>query len=565
VIHRTFRLMLGTLFSIAILAGCAKPTEVAMLPTLTNTQAPPTKTQPPPTVTLLPTTTPAPLPLSQRDLSLIGIHAADLPGEFSEVLSTTSLDDISSIYNDNGIVMANLNNGFLGFFNTSDELRSVLSAIFVYDNEGLAADHFSSLSSPMYGDTLIEAPVIGKESAAVVGTYTDSSGDLSCTTQLTWRYTEAVAYVYMSGDQQPTSSELVRLAQLVQARMEGPGVAKPPSPTDTQAPPTKTQPPLSYINTPIPPTSGPVEIGMSRSYPYPFRELVTAPNWDIQVLEVLRGDAAWQLRPTDKYNEPAPAGMEYLLVKIHVKCTFDDQEEHMIYYGSDFKVTGDRLTLYSFAGGMAPEPVLEATLYKGEETEGWAAYLVGQGEGDLMLALEEFTEYYEYRLRFMALEEGASISVSPELSSIQPNDLGMKRSSPAPFGETVITEDWKASFLEVMRGDAAWTMIYKANPYTEPPDKGMEYIAVRMYVQYIGTVDEVDDFWGDHFSTIGSANVVYDFPNTLEPEPAMTVNLFPGGEAEGWLILQVAKGETNISAIFNPFLNESQRYMSLEP
>src|SRR4030042_1624974 len=51
VIRKPFRLMMCILFSIVLLAACAKPTEIATLPPPTHTQVPATKTLPPPTDT----------------------------------------------------------------------------------------------------------------------------------------------------------------------------------------------------------------------------------------------------------------------------------------------------------------------------------------------------------------------------------------------------------------------------------------------------------------------------------------------------------------------------------
>ena len=84
-----------------------------------------------------------------------------------------------------------------------------------------------------------------------------------------------------------------------------------PKPTGTPKP-TKTSKP-----TPIPPTPTPERVGMSRSNPYPSSQVVHAPNWDVQVLEVVRGDEAWKaLQAANQFNEPAPEGMEYILVKL---------------------------------------------------------------------------------------------------------------------------------------------------------------------------------------------------------------------------------------------------------
>lgn len=336
-----------------------------------------------------------------------------------------------------------------------------------------------------------------------------------------------------------------------------------PVPSDTPTPePTDTPTP-----TPVPPTATPEPVGMNRSNPYPRSQLVSAPNWDVQVQEVIRGDEAWQLvQGANPYNEPAPEEMEYLLVRLHVKCTYDDDEEHSI-SGSDFKVTGDRLVKYRTASVVKPEPPLEAQLFSGGETEGWSAYLVGEGEGNLILVVDELMNWDEDRFRFIALEEGASVSVPQELGDIKPTDLGEERGNPAPFGETVTTEDWQVNIVEAVRGDEAWAMVQEANPYNEAPREGMEYVAVKAHVRYISTVDEsisVDNFY---FKTTGSAGVLYDPPSIVDPSPVMEVTLYPGGEYEGWVTLEAAQDETDLLVVFEPAFDMTQtnrRFLSLE-
>lgn len=332
----------------------------------------------------------------------------------------------------------------------------------------------------------------------------------------------------------------------------------PPEPTSTPEP------------TPIPPTPTPTAspIGASRSNPYPITEVVNAPNWDIQVLETVRGDAAWQaIQSVNQFNDPAPEGMEYLLVRIHAKCTYADSEDHSI-SGADFDVTGDRLIVYSQAYVVDPEPALDARLYAEGESEGWISFAVGQGEGNLILIVDELMNWDSDRHRFIALDDGASISVSQDLSAITPTDLGEDRGSPAPFGETVITENYKVTILEVVRGEDAWAMIQEANMFNDEPAEGMEYVAFRVHIQYIGTDDEAESISEIFFDITGSANVVYDDPFVVAPDPVLDAKLYPGGETEGWVVLQVAIDETNIMAIFNPlfsFTDADKRFMSLEP
>jgi hypothetical protein len=259
--------------------------------------------------------------------------------------------------------------------------------------------------------------------------------------------------------------------------------------------------------------------------------------------------------------------MEYVLVKIRAKSTHDDSDEHSI-SGYDFKVTGDRFLQYSGASVVEPDPQLDARLFAGGETEGWAPFLVGQGEGNLILVFDEIMNFDQDRRRYIALDDGASISVPTELFAIEPTDLGADRSAPAPFGEAIMTDDWKVNFLEVFRGAEAWTMVQQANQFNDPPPQGMEYVVVKVRVQNIGTEDLPQTIDGYYFDSTGSANVLYDLPSVVAPEPSLDIALFPGGEFEGWVTLQVAQGETNVMAVFEPpfsFSSENRRFMLLEP
>lgn len=318
----------------------------------------------------------------------------------------------------------------------------------------------------------------------------------------------------------------------------------------------------------LPPTEPLQPLGMSRSHPFPRSEVVSAPGWDVRVLEIVRGDAAWQaLQAANQFNEPAPEGMEYLLVKLHVQCTYEDSEEHLIGAG-DFRVTGDRHERYFTAMAVEPEPQLDATLYSGGETEGWASYLVGQEEGNLILIVDELMSFVEDRVRYIALDEGASVSLPADLSGIEPTDLGTDRDHPAPLGETVTTEDWQLTILEVVRGDEAWQMAQEANEFNDPPEEGMEYIAIHVRARNVSSTDSPTLVDGTWFKATGTENVLYDWPSVVDPSPALECELFAGGECQGWVILQAAQGETGLVAVFEPLFElfgGNKRFLSLEP
>jgi hypothetical protein len=70
------------------------------------------------------------------------------------------------------------------------------------------------------------------------------------------------------------------------------------------------------------------------------------------------------------------------------------------------------------------------------------------------------------------------------------------------------------------------------------------------------------------FRTTDSLNVLYEHPAVIDPTPVLDAALFPGGEAEGWIVTQVAKGETGIMLVIdvlNDFSGAGKRFASLEP
>lgn len=320
----------------------------------------------------------------------------------------------------------------------------------------------------------------------------------------------------------------------------------------------------SYAGTQVAPAPN----GLSRNTPYPRSQVISAPNWDVTVLDAMRGEAALRaIRAAHPLTESAPAGMEYLLVKIRAKSTYADPVGHSI-SKDDFRITGDRLINYPHASTVPPEPSLDATVQTGGETEGWAPYLVGIREGNLILIFDELANTNEQDLRFIALDDGASIGIDPALAAISPTDIGRERTNPAPIKQKMVNEDWEISVTEVIRGDAAAQMVSDANLINTPPADGREYVAARIHLKYISAVDASVPTQYLLFRTTGSLNVLYDHPKVTDPTPALDAVLFPGGEAEGWVVTQVAKGETGIMLVIdvlNDFSGTEKRFASLEP
>ena len=313
------------------------------------------------------------------------------------------------------------------------------------------------------------------------------------------------------------------------------------------------------------PTAIPSKPGLRRDNPFPVGQSATVPNWTVQVVGMQRGgDATTALEDANSTTMTPPANFEYLLLKIKVKCNYTDKDQHSI-SASDFKVTGDRLIAYSPLDVTVPDPPLDNVLQAGEETQGWAAFTVGKNEHDLILAVDEIANDSPDRLRYIALEGGASISIPTTLDSIQATDLGTSPSQPAPRSVKVITNEWEVSVLDVITGKTALDMIL-ANPYNLPPDSGMQYILVKVYVRYRSTVDLPVGIDNYYFTATDSTGTLYDFTSLFSPDPALDMALFPGADYVGYVVVQAALNSTNPTLVFQAVddtSGESLRYISL--
>ncbi|MBN2115296.1 MAG: hypothetical protein JW730_01910 [Anaerolineales bacterium] len=163
-----------------------------------------------------------------------------------------------------------------------------------------------------------------------------------------------------------------------------------------------------------PPTAAPTEIppateapaesqGMSPENPLPLTGKVVTPEWEIEVLEVIRGEEAMsmlkQVSGSNKAHEEA--GMEYALVRLRVKYVGTQDTGHV--YGPIFRSLDSANEIYrsvSFIDVKVPEPELEADLAFGEETEGWVAIQAGKEATGLMLVVWPYISYENYTAVF---------------------------------------------------------------------------------------------------------------------------------------------------------------------
>ncbi len=132
------------------------------------------------------------------------------------------------------------------------------------------------------------------------------------------------------------------------------------------------------------PFNTPVEMSIIR-YDNDFNEFTS--SLEITILSSERGESAYQkLMKANPFNEAAPKGYEWVLVKMNVAFTETDNENESLYFDKyNFELVSESGDIYSGnAYAVDPEPSLNFEMYVGNEKAGYAAYLVKEGENALL-------------------------------------------------------------------------------------------------------------------------------------------------------------------------------------
>ena len=347
------------------------------------------------------------------------------------------------------------------------------------------------------------------------------------------------------------------------ATREATRIPRTTAPTATLSP-TATPVPSS-TPTPLPTATPTPQPGLSVSVPLPPSSVFNSAGWEVRVLEVQRGDAAAQaIKAANQFNAPAPEGREYVLVRVRVKSVHTDQASHEIRAG-DFRLVGGQRVEYFSASVVVPEPRLNVQIFAGGEVEGWLVFETVKAEDRLILIWDPLSDTDTQRV-YVALTEGAALPIDPQLDQITPTDRGRTREQPVSVGEAATTDDWIVSVLDSVRGDAAWSMVKSVNQFNDLPEAGMEYVAIRVRVRYIKSEDETSRIDSGWFKLIGDSNVMHASPSVVDPEPALDATLFPGGEIEGWIVMQAKVDESDLLLVFDPLFDtdhNNRRFLTL--
>jgi len=146
----------------------------------------------------------------------------------------------------------------------------------------------------------------------------------------------------------------------------------------------------------------PDEQGISWTDPVPYGSEVVTDDWKLQVMDVVRGEEAWQSMVEWEPASNAPGdNFEYLLVYIRAGNIVPE----MSFYPIDatyFSVIGDLNERYYDPYLRAPAPALEGYVLPGGVVEGWIVYVVQKADTNLLLAYDPYTNLVE-SFRYLSL------------------------------------------------------------------------------------------------------------------------------------------------------------------
>jgi hypothetical protein len=210
-----------------------------------------------------------------------------------------------------------------------------------------------------------------------------------------------------------------------------------------------------------------------------------------------------------------------------------------------------------------PQPeFLFEDMYTAEAVEGWIDAVIPTEEQNLMVVLNVIEDSVRYT-RFLALEEGASISLPAEYANLRPNELGVDFSVPAAPGQQVISSDWEISILNSIRGQEAETILKEGNSNYSPPEAGLEHLLLQVHLVYLNPNDNPIWIGGDQFSAVDESGYKIQGEWIYIPSQSDRVWLskliLPGAELEGWVAVNITAGKDQVVIGFDPDYYASER------
>ena len=135
---------------------------------------------------------------------------------------------------------------------------------------------------------------------------------------------------------------------------------------------------------------------------------------DISLVEVLRGEAAWELiQEAYQFNSPADPGTEYLLARVRMDYSSGPDGQTDWVHQLDFGLLSTQGYAYGVPWWLTPpEPFLSAQLYPGATITGWTVWQVAIDDSNPMLIFG-LDSFYRSKAYFSTTARGSE-EVAPE-------------------------------------------------------------------------------------------------------------------------------------------------------
>ena len=161
------------------------------------------------------------------------------------------------------------------------------------------------------------------------------------------------------------------------------------------------------------PGTPPNDLGVAPDAPAGEGAVVVTDRFALQVLEVVRGDAASaRLRAASLYNPGPLPDNENVLIRVRVTYLGPD-EGPVAVSPVEFALTGRANVRYEMAGLVPPEPSLDARLYPGGTIEGYLAFEVARNDPNLSLVFHPLAEPEAAPRYLAAVPTGAAATPAP--------------------------------------------------------------------------------------------------------------------------------------------------------
>jgi hypothetical protein len=107
----------------------------------------------------------------------------------------------------------------------------------------------------------------------------------------------------------------------------------------------------------------------------------------LALTEIYRGQEAWdRILAANQFNDPPPAGQEYLLVHATVDYLAGPEAEALMLDQWDWRLVS-RAQILRPPSVVKPEPAFDLAFFPGARGAGWMAWLVHEDEPDPLLVI----------------------------------------------------------------------------------------------------------------------------------------------------------------------------------